>query len=209
MKKTLLQLSEQHLIGYRSLERNLAKIKANQPPPESIYHDGTRWHIDDSLTSTICNRKYRRFVDDRKQLVEVIKSIKKYESELNIFGTVAVKGVESIPILNNFMHQMFDYYTTSRDAPVKLLWSIENNTNYFENNKGYHIHFVTDAPNTNLIEHQKELNEILLTSLPKQQVNQDRSVRLDNYIMGLGIGGLNYTLKYFNDNPIYYGVLAK
>ncbi len=207
--RTLQQLSEQHLIGYRTLERNLSKIKRTNPTKESLFHDGTRWLVDERLTSSICKRKYKRFVDDREELTTIIKSFKKFESKLTIFGTVAVKGVESIPMLNNFMHQLFGHLTATTDAPVKLLWGIENNTNYFDNNNGYHIHFVSDAPSDDLRTHQKELNEILLASLPKNQVNEYRSVKVEEYVMGLGIGGLNYTVKYFNDNPIYYGLLAK
>lgn len=211
---TIKTLSRKYFKGIRSIERTLAEDYKDYYHTENIYNDGQKLWIHNDIKDEVLCRRYTKYIHKTQDINQAIKQLRKDENELTVFGTLACKGVEDTKVLKHFMSEILSYYkSVSPNTTVRLLYGIEDNTNYFDNNNGWHIHWVSDCSGLELEQHKIEVNEIIQETLPPQDYNIERSCKVDKYIVGIGNGGLNYTIKNYtniNDrvNPLY-GVLAK
>jgi len=78
---------------------------------------------------------------------------------------------------------------------IIIIYGIENNTDYLneKQNRGYHIHAVTNAEFSHL--QKKEIYEMLIEQLGADKVHVNHTVQVNPYIMGIGVGALKYTIK--------------
>jgi hypothetical protein len=72
---------------------------------------------------------------------------------------------------------------------------LKDNTDYLneKQNWGYHIHIVTTAEfNT---DQRSEIYDLLVEQLGEKSVHKEHTVQVSPYVLGVGIGALNYTIK--------------
>lgn len=211
-------LSNKYFKGRRSIERTLVRFQPYNP--ELIYNDGQKLWIHNSITGEVLNRKYTKYIHKTSYFNHALEQIRKDEKELTVFGTIACKAVEDTKVLKHFMWECMGYYKTLKpSSPVRLLYGIENNTNYFDDNNGWHVHWVSDCTGVDMVQHKKELDEMIIENLSPEDYNLEISCKVEPYDINRGRGGCWYTVKnyisengfnYINDNknPLY-GILAK
>jgi hypothetical protein len=193
--KTLKEISVQYHISQRTLESNLSINKDKWLTENKIIHNGKCWVVDETITKDITHRKYaRNYVgfDDGVKVDNVDLSKIVDESLLKSFVTIAPKGVHSKHKHMNIIRDIFEYYVSKSDEPVFFIYGIENNTNYYENNNGYHIHYVTTADYSR--NDKDNILEILRDQLTADCVHDQYTVATAPYVKING-GGLSYSLK--------------
>jgi hypothetical protein len=207
MLMTLDEISTKYYISKRKIESNLALLKPIYQNTNKMVFNGQKWLIDTTLIKEITNRNYARHLvewDDSKKVDDIdIKSIIK-EKDLRTFITIAPRGITSMIKIKDIARDVFDYYQQnySPDEPTFFIYSLETNSLYFKDKPEsteadyqicYHIHAVTNAGYSP--EQHKELTEILQDQVDDYKVHHTHTVAISPYVMDIGIGALNYTLK--------------
>ena len=203
---TIEDIVNRYHISYRAVETNLSKIKDMFNGTEYMQFNGQKWLLHESLVPQLTARQYVKHYtefDNGVKVDEIDLKTLVTENDLKTFTTIAPKGIKSLSKMKDIIRDVFEYYKSTSSEPVFFVYSIENNTDYLneKENRGYHAHFVTTATfNRN---DQSQINEILLEQLPNDKVHKQYTVSVSPYVMGLGIGALNYTLKYKEHTGAY------
>ena len=196
---TIEQISNKYNISVRAIESNLSKIKPKYIDTGLLVFDGQRWSADLIIVPELTKRQYAKHIVgyDNSQLVDDIdlKTIIP-EQELKVFGTIAPKQVKSITKMNHLVREVFDYYSSSQSGTTFFIYGIEDNTDYFDErqNRGFHFHYVTNATNKGIVD-QINLTQMLEDQLGAEKINKTHTVNVSPYEMGIGNGGLKYSLK--------------
>jgi hypothetical protein len=197
--KTLDEISNDYHISKRTLESNLTRVKLLYENTDKLMFNGQKWLADASVIKAITERKYCKHYTqyDNSIIVDDIdlKSLIN-ENELKVFLTIAPKGIKSILKLKDVVRDTFEYYQQqNKTDPTFFIYGIENNTDYFDEkqNKGFHIHAVTNAPYHH--KQQQEITANLKEEIDPNRIHEIYTVNIAPYEIGIGIGGLNYSLK--------------
>jgi hypothetical protein len=209
MLMTLEEISLKYHISKRTLETNIKGLKELYQHSNKLIYNGQKWLVDTSLLKEITQREYAKnyiAFDEFKEVDEIdLKELIK-ERDLNTLITVAPRGITSKLKIKDIVRDVFDYYYNEHqndNEPTFFIYSIESNSYYFKEKKDstekdlkqcFHIHAVTNAK-FNPIQ-QKELTELLQGQINDYKIHDKHTVSVSPYVLGLGIGGLAYTLKH-------------
>ena len=209
MLMTLDEIAVKYHISKRKLESNLKDLKDLYQHTNKLIYNGQKWLVDTSLIKEITSREYAKHIvqfDEFKEVDDIdLKGLIK-ERDLKTFLTVAPRGITSKLKIKDIVRDVFDYYQQHHqpdNEPTIFIYSIETNSYYFKERADstekdlqitYHIHATTNAK-FNPIQ-QKELTEILQGQVDNYIIHDKHTVSVSPYVLGIGQGALNYTLKY-------------
>ncbi len=197
---TLEEISLKYHISKRTLETNVSILKEEYVKSGKMIYNGQKWLISTDIIKAITQRKYAKHIVnyDNGLIVDNVdlKGLVN-EKDLKTFLTIAPKQIHSTRKIEGIVKTVFDYLHTNstENEPTIYIYSHERNSDYLNErgNQGYHIHAVSTA--TYSPTHKENIYNILTDILPSDKIHATHTVQVVPYVLGLGIGAVNYTLK--------------
>ena len=190
---TLEEISLKYHVSKRTLESNVSILKEEYVKSGKMIYNGQKWLISTDIIKAITERKYAKHLVnyDNGLIVDNVdlKGLCK-EKDLKTFLTIAPKQIHIVKTVFDYLHS-----NSTENEPTIYIYSHERNSDYLNErgNQGYHIHAVSTA--TYSPKHQQNIYNILTDILPLDKIHPTHTVQVVPYVLGLGIGAVNYTLK--------------